>query len=155
MKSTSLFTAPQDLRCNATLKDPKLLRAEGVKASFKPGTTSTPTASTLAEDPKALLGEVRQLRQDLQANAAMIQRVQIQEAEARERDAANPDARKAAATSLVQLKSELEALTGQEQECQMEQIEAGNQVRDTQARVNELLDQLDRFDKLFAAYLGK
>jgi hypothetical protein len=50
MKSTSLFTAPQDLRCNATLKDPKLLRAEGVKASFKPGTTSTPTASTLAED---------------------------------------------------------------------------------------------------------
>jgi hypothetical protein len=111
MKSTSLFTAPQDLRCNATLKDPKLLRAEGVKASFKPGTTSTPTASTLAEDPKALLGEVRQLRQDLQATAAMIQRVQIQEAEARERD--------------------------------------------TQARVNELLDQLDRFDKLFAAYLGK
>jgi chromosome segregation ATPase len=144
---------------------------------------------------KALLGEVRQLRQDLQATAAMIQRVQIamyrlqtesvqldqgkqrleqaryqcahtqhqqksitariQEAEARERDAANPDARKAAATSLVQLKSELEALAGQEQECQMEQIEAGNQVRDTQARVNELLDQLDRFDKLFAAYLGK
>jgi hypothetical protein len=49
----------------------------------------------------------------------------------------------------------LEVLTGQEQECQMEQIEAGNQVRDTQARVNELLDQLDRFDKLFAAYLGK
>jgi hypothetical protein len=85
----------------------------------------------------------------------MIQRVQIQEAEASERDAANPDARKAAATSLVQLKSELEALTGQKQKCQMEQIEAGNQVRDTQARVNELLDQLDRFDKLFAAYLGK
>jgi len=79
----------------------------------------------------------------------------IDEAEARRRDVANPDARQAAEASLKQLKSNLEMWSGQEQKCQVEQIESENQVRDAQARMTELSDQLDRFDKLLAAYLGK
>src|SRR5215471_12856798 len=39
MQSTRPFAVSQNVRCNATLKDPKLLRAEGVNASFQPGTT--------------------------------------------------------------------------------------------------------------------
>jgi hypothetical protein len=37
--------------------------------------------------------------------------------------------------------------TEQAQKCQAEQIESENQVRDGQARMAELSDQLDRFDK--------
>ena len=143
---------------------------------------------------KALLGEVRQLRQDLQAVTATIQRVQIamyrlqnesvqldkarqrlegarnqceqaqqqqkwvaariEEAETTQRDAPGPD-RQAAEANLKELKSNLERWTGQEQKCRVEQIESENQVRDGQAKMNELSDQLDRFDKLLAAYLGK
>ena len=79
----------------------------------------------------------------------------IEEAETRQRDAAKSDARRAAEASLKQEKSNLEMWTEQAQKCQVEQIESENQVRDGQARMAELSDQLDRFDKLLAAYLGK
>lgn len=159
------------------------------RAGFAEGDPSDSTVT------KALLGEVHQLRQDLRATAALIQRVQIvmyrlqsesaqhdrvtqrleqarvqceqaqqqqkwaatriEEAETRRRDAASAEAQKAAEASLTQLKSNLEMWAGREQACQVERVESENQVRAEQARMNELLDQLDRFDKLMAAYLGK
>lgn len=79
----------------------------------------------------------------------------IADAEARQRDAPNSDARQAAEASIKQLKSNLEMWTDQEQKCQLEQIESENQVRNGLARMSELSDQLDRFDKLLAAYLVK
>jgi len=55
----------------------------------------------------------------------------------------------------IKLKSNSEMWTGQEQKSHVEQIESENQVRDGQARMTELSDQLDLFDKLLAAYLSK
>lgn len=79
----------------------------------------------------------------------------IEEAETRQRDAANSDARQAAEASLNQEKSNLERWTDQAQKCQVEQIESENHVRDGQATMAELSDQLDPFDRLVAAYPGK
>lgn len=64
--------------------------------------------------------------------------MRIEEAETRQRDAANSDARPAAEASLKQEKSNLEMWTDQAQKCRVEQIESENQVRDGQARMAEL-----------------
>jgi chromosome segregation ATPase len=144
---------------------------------------------------QALLTEVRQLRSDLQATAASIQRVQIvmyrlqagtaqldratqrrdavrsecnqaqqqrkwtatriEQMETRERDAENPAERKHAEEQLVLLRTNLEDGANREQQCQVELVEAEAQLKAEQAKMNGLLEQLDRLDNLLAAYLAK
>ena len=112
------------------------------------------SASVQLDKAKSRLEQTRsQCEQAQQAQRWAARR--IEEAETRQRDAANSDARQAAEASLKQEKSNLEMWTDRAQKCQVEQIESENQVRDGQARMAELSDQLDRFDKLLAAYPGK
>jgi chromosome segregation ATPase len=137
---------------------------------------------------QALLTEIRQLRQDLQATAATIQRMQIvmfrvqtesqllsrasQRAdEARTRcesvqqqrrfltqEVANLEARQQSpqtadqtlAANITRLKANLEGMSMQEQQCQAREIEASAQLRDEQAKMTELQDQLDKLDKVLS-----
>jgi chromosome segregation ATPase len=54
------------------------------------------------------------------------------------------------AENIVHLKAGLESLGNDQQQCQAREIEAGGQLRDEQAKMNELQDQLDKLDKTLA-----
>jgi hypothetical protein len=80
---------------------------------------------------------------------------QIEQAEARQRSSKNPSNRKAAEEELEQLKFSVEMSAGEEQRCQVEQVEAEDSLRAEQAKMNELQDQLDRLDGVLAAQAAK
>jgi hypothetical protein len=150
------------------------------------------TASPDSQMTQTMLAEIRQLRQDLQATAVTIQRVQIvmyrlqaqsalvdratqrldqaragcrqaqnqqkmfadqiELAEARRRNSKDPSDQKAAEEMLSSLKSSAEMSTSEEQQCQVEQIDAENQFRTEQAKMSELQDQLDQLDQTLAGH---
>ena len=158
-----------------------LLRTTGVTAQTAPLDTQTT---------QAMLSEIRQLRQDLQATAAVIQRVQIvvyriqaqeslldratqrletarnickgsemqrkhfttqiERAEAARRNAQNTSDRQAAEELLANLKSSAEMFASEVSDCQRGQVDAEIQLRAEQARMSELQDQLEKFDKILA-----
>jgi chromosome segregation ATPase len=76
---------------------------------------------------------------------------QIQQTETRMRDGQSLSDHK----SLSSLKSSAEALTAEEQKCQLEVADAENQVRAEQAKMNDLQDHLDKLDRVLAGYGSK
>lgn len=137
---------------------------------------------------QALLGELRQMRKDLQTTVATIQRIQIvihrlgaesvqldrdtqlldqarsqckfvdqqrkrmasqiEQNEARRRNAQTPEERQQAEAMLTVLRSE--DFPGQEQQCRADQADAEAKVRMQQAKVEDLSSQLDRLDRSLA-----
>jgi hypothetical protein len=77
---------------------------------------------------------------------------QIQQTEGRRRDSQNAAEQKAAEVMLVQLRSNEEALIGEEQQCRPEEIDAEAHLRAEQAKMNDLQDKLDKLDKALAGY---
>ena len=77
---------------------------------------------------------------------------EIEQAEARKRNSHSSSDQSAAEVQLSQLKSSLEQLASQEQQCQIEQADAETQFQAEQAKMNDLQDQLDKLDKGLAGY---
>lgn len=77
---------------------------------------------------------------------------QFERTDADRRSAQNPTEQKADGELLSQLRSEIEASAKQEQECQVQQVEAETEFRNEEAKMNELQDQLERLDKALAGY---
>jgi chromosome segregation ATPase len=74
---------------------------------------------------------------------------QIEQSENRQRSAPTPtDTR--VADEVTRLKSTLEMLTVQEQQCQSNLIDVEAQLRTEQAKMNELQDQFDKLDRALA-----
>ena len=78
---------------------------------------------------------------------------QIEQAEARARNSQKSPDQGAAEEALMNLKSYVETLATEEQQCQVEQSEAEAQFRAEQARMSDLQDQLDKLDRVLAAYV--
>ena len=144
---------------------------------------------------QTMLAEIRQLRQDLQAAAATIQRVQIvmfriqaqsallnsatdraeqthaqcanaqqqqanrqnevQQAEARLRNAQNPAQKEAAEEQLENWKQSLSEYRTETQLCPVREAEAQTQLRNEQAKMNDLEAQLEKLDKLLSGLGAK
>jgi chromosome segregation ATPase len=153
------------------------------------------TAPPDSQMTQTMLTEIRQLRHDLQAAAAVIQRVQIvmyrlqtettvldrttqrldqarsscnqaqtqrrmvtaqmEQAEARKHNSQSQADQRAEEEVLFRLKSSIEMLAGEEQQCQVEQVDAETRFRTEDARVKDLQDQLDKLDKVLAGYGSK
>ena len=77
---------------------------------------------------------------------------QIQQTEGRRRDSQNAAEQKAAEVMLVHLRSNEEALIGEEQQCRPEEIDVEAHLRAEQAKMNDLQDKLDKLDKALAGY---
>ena len=74
---------------------------------------------------------------------------QIEQAETRQRSATNPpDPR--LPDEVGRLKSNLEMLTVQEQQCQSTLVDVETQLRTEQAKMNDLQDQFDKLDRVLA-----
>jgi chromosome segregation ATPase len=54
------------------------------------------------------------------------------------------------ADNIVHLRAGVESLGNDQQQCQAREIEATSQLRDEQAKMNELQDQLDKLDRTLA-----
>jgi len=80
---------------------------------------------------------------------------QIEQAESRQRSSQNPSDRKAAEEVLHGLKSSVEMLASEEQQCQVEQVDTETRFRTEQAKMSDLQNQLDNLDRILAAYAGK
>src|SRR5580704_3769561 len=117
------------------------------------------TSQTDSQTLQALLSEVRQLRQDMrvtiiaaQRTQVLIYRLQAQEAavarESQRLDENSAIQRKQWEDNrLPQLKAELESLASDEQQNRSREIEAEQQLRAEEVRLNDLREQLDRLDK--------
>jgi predicted nucleic acid-binding Zn-ribbon protein len=77
---------------------------------------------------------------------------QIEQVNARKRNSQGSSDQNAAEEQLSQLKSRLEELASREQQCQVEQVDAEAQFRTEQAKMNDLLDQLEKLDKALSGY---
>ena len=77
---------------------------------------------------------------------------QIEQADTRKRNSQSSSDQHAAEEQLSQLKSSLDQLANQEQQCQVEQVDAEAQFRVEQARMNDLQDQLEKLDKALSGY---
>jgi chromosome segregation ATPase len=80
---------------------------------------------------------------------------QIEQAEARARDAQNPAEQKAAEQMVSNFKSAVETFAAQETQCQADRVDAENQFHIEQAKMNQLEDQLDKLDQQLAGYAPK
>ena len=65
---------------------------------------------------------------------------------------AEPADQRAEEEVLARLKSSIEMWAGEEQQCQVEQVDAETQFRTEDAKVKDLQDQLDKLDKVLAGY---
>lgn len=74
---------------------------------------------------------------------------QIEQSETRQRSAANP-AEPRLAEEVARLKSNLEMLTVQDQQCQSTLVDVESQLRTEQAKMSELQDQFDKLDRALA-----
>jgi uncharacterized protein YhaN len=77
---------------------------------------------------------------------------QIEQADARRRNSQGALDKNAAEEQLSQLRSSSEQSASLEQQCQIDQADAQTQLQAEQAKMNDLQDQLDRLDKVLAAY---
>jgi len=77
---------------------------------------------------------------------------QLDEAQARKRNAQSPAEQRVAEAILSQLNSQIEMAAKQEQDCQAPRVEAETEVRNEEAKMNDLQDQLERLDKTLAGY---
>jgi chromosome segregation ATPase len=77
---------------------------------------------------------------------------QIEQVDARRRNSQSSSEQNAAEAQLSQLKFSLEQLASQEQQCQVEQVDAEAQFRAEQAKTNDLQDQLEKLDKVLSDY---
>ncbi len=77
---------------------------------------------------------------------------QLEEAQARKRNAQGPAEQQAAAAMLSQLNSQIEMAAKQEQECQAPQAQAEADFRNEEVKMSELQEQLERLDKALAGY---
>lgn len=75
---------------------------------------------------------------------------QIEQAEARRRNAESPSDQAAAEQLLAQFKSSADEWAGEEQQCQAEQVDAETQLRAEQSKMNDLQEQLDKLDNALA-----
>jgi chromosome segregation ATPase len=80
---------------------------------------------------------------------------QIDQAEARQTRSQNPLEQKNAEEMIAGLKANAGLLATEEQQYQTERADAESQFRTEQAKMNDLQDQLDRLDKVLAAYTSK
>jgi uncharacterized protein YhaN len=80
---------------------------------------------------------------------------QIEQAEARKRNSHSSSDQTVVEELISRLKSSVEMWAGEEQQCQIEQVDAESQLRAEQTKMNDLQDQLDKLDKILAAYAGK
>jgi chromosome segregation ATPase len=76
---------------------------------------------------------------------------QIENAAAGQRNSQNPSDRKTAEEMAQGLKSAVEMLDNQDQQCRVEQADAEAQFRTEQAKMDDLQNQLDNLDKVLAA----
>jgi len=77
---------------------------------------------------------------------------QIERTEAHRRNTQNPEEQKTDDQIVLQLRSQIEAIAQQEQECQVQQAESATEFRNEEAKMNELQEQLERLDKALACY---
>jgi chromosome segregation ATPase len=80
---------------------------------------------------------------------------QISRVETTKRNSQNEPDRLAAEGVLAALRANLEAFTGQEQQCQAQQLEAENQFKVEQAKLNQFSEQLDQLDQLLVSQGSK
>ena len=78
---------------------------------------------------------------------------EIEQMEARQRNPQNANDQ-LLESNIARLKGNLENFGAEEQQCQAREIEATAQLKDEQAKMNELQDQLDKLDKALAATGG-
>ena len=74
---------------------------------------------------------------------------EIEQAEARHRNTPNQQISEA---TLAQFKASLEAVALEEKQCQAEQFDAEGRFRGEEVKTRELQDQLDKLDRVLAAY---
>src|SRR4051812_12634169 len=77
---------------------------------------------------------------------------EIAQAEARKRNSQNSAEQNLVDTRLSQLRSSFDQLAAQEQECQIERVEADTQFRIEQAKMNDLQNQLEKLDRALSGY---
>ena len=75
---------------------------------------------------------------------------QIEQAEERKQNPQNASDKTSAEQMIAQFKLSLETLTGEAQQCQVDQTDAEAQFRAEDAKMNELQGQLDQLDQLLA-----
>ncbi len=80
---------------------------------------------------------------------------QIEQVDARKRNAQSSSDQNAAEAQLSQLNFALQQLASQEQKCQVEQVDAEAQFRTEQAKMNDLQDQLEKLDKALSGVGGR
>ena len=80
---------------------------------------------------------------------------QIEKAETRKRNSQTGAAEQSAEQLIADLQPSLVILMGQAQQCQPEQIDAENQFRAEQAKMNELQNQLEQLDQVLAGQSRK
>jgi chromosome segregation ATPase len=106
------------------------------------------TASTTLNRATQRLDEARNRCNYIQPQRKMLM-VQIEQAENRQKTAQNPtDSR--VADEVTRLKGNLEMLAVQEQQCQSTLLDAENQFRAEQAKMNDFQDQFDKLDRTLA-----
>jgi chromosome segregation ATPase len=77
---------------------------------------------------------------------------QIEQLDTRKRNSPGSSDQNAAEAQLTDLRFSLEQLTSQEQQCQVERVDAEAQFRVEQAKVNDLEGQLEKLDKVLSDY---
>ena len=80
--------------------------------------------------------------------------MQIEQTETRIRDSQNPMEAKQQQEQLPRLKSFMESLANDEEQCHTREVDADSQLRAERAKLSEFEDQLDKLDKILAS-VGK
>jgi hypothetical protein len=80
---------------------------------------------------------------------------ELEQAQARLRAAQPPGEQKVTESQINQLKASVEMLATSEQECRTNEIDAQAQLRIEQSKMDDLQSQLDRLDRVLAAFRGQ
>jgi len=137
-------SSPDSQITQALLTEIRLLREQSTAATIQrvqllmyrvqAGAASLGQATQRFENARAMCRHVQSRKQQLTT--------QIEQLEALRRNPQNPADQKDTQQTLHELKSSMEALSTEEQLCQVEQVESETQLRAEQSKMNELQDQL-------------
>jgi len=130
----------QDLQSTAAT----IQRVQLMMFRLQAQTALTTRATQRLDDAKARCGQV-QFQRKMSADS-------LDRAEQRARLSQNPIEKKEAEDVQAQIKLQLDTAAMQEQQCQSMQAEAESQFRMEQAKLSDLQDQMDKFDKVLDGY---
>jgi hypothetical protein len=112
------------------------------------------TQSALVDKASQRLDQARSECKQAQMQQKLIAS-QIERAEAKKRNSQTGAAEQSAELLIANLQSSLDMFMSQAQQCQPEEIDADNQFRAEQAKMNELQNQLDYLDQVLAGQARK